>query len=363
MGFPQQRGTRIGRSAVRRLPLRAAIGAGLVSILTACTGTGQANPTVRVVPAPAAGTWSWSASCPFTPDRGTTCRAANPAIGNAQLSGDEWNLGDPQGKRGTVGMTADASRGVTVRADLPDAPPCTATDCTAPSANTWVRGYPSVLYGINQCNASTSPATSPELALPMRVDEIPPDLIGTTTYSLHPTDVTYDVAYDLWLNHSSTRAPCRTTGTLEVMVWTGYDDRALLPPSLLVGTVSSPFEIDGISSSGDHAWSVYASNLYGDGRTAPWGGTLWFVLDKREAVDHGTVRVDLSSVLAAAGGLLQRDYGWRDFGRSYWLDTIPFGMEFGPASGTLTGRGSSHFSLALSSFCLDTGTTVSTARC
>ena len=62
------------------------------------------------------------------------------------------------------------------------------------------------------------------------------------------------------------------------------------------------------------------------------------MLNKDDAVDHGTVSVDLSSVLASVGGLLQDDYGWNSFEHSYWLDTIPFGMEFGPANGTPTGR-------------------------
>ena len=69
-------------------------------------------------------------------------------------------------------------------------------------------------------------APSPTFPLPARVDAIAPDLIGSTSYSADPADATYDIAYDLWLNDCSTRTPCRTSGTIEVMVWTAYDDRA-----------------------------------------------------------------------------------------------------------------------------------------
>ena len=73
--------------------------------------------------------------------------------------------------------------------------------------------------------------------------------------------------------------------------------------------------------------------------------------------------VDLSSVPSKVGTLLQNDYGWKDFGTHYWLDTIPFGMEDGPQSGTVTGAGSSYFSLRLSSYCLTVGSTLSAATC
>jgi hypothetical protein len=81
-------------------------------------------------------------------------------------------------------------------------------------------------------------------------------------------------------------------------------------------------------------------------------------LNAADVVDKGSVSVDLSSVLSAVGTLLQNNYGWRNFGENYWLDTIPFGMEFGPQGGSLTGSGASRFSLKLSAFCLQPGTTL-----
>jgi hypothetical protein len=220
-----------------------------------------------------------------------------------------------------------------------------------------------VLYGIDQCHADTSPPVAARLRLPMRVSALPPDLIGTTSYSSQTAHVTYDVAYDMWLNRSGTKRPCQTDGTVEIMVWTGYDGRALPPASLQVGTADVPFAVDGISHPGTGAWSIYASNIGQAGHTVPWGGTLWFVLNSVDAVNKGTVSVDLSAVLSASGALLQNSYGWTNFRRHYWLDTIPFGMEFGPERGTTYDAGPTRFSLRLASYCLGVGVKVSDATC
>jgi hypothetical protein len=199
--------------------------------------------------------------------------------------------------------------------------------------------------------------------LPARVSSIPPDLIGTTSYSAQTPHITYDVAYDMWLNHSNTKTPCKKDGTLEVMVWTDYDQKALLPGTGKIGTASVPFTVNGTLHPGTGAWSVYVSNVFGDGHTVPWGGTVWFILDEGDAVRTGTVSVDLSTVLSEVGTLLQNSYGWHNFAGTYWLDTIPFGMEYGPDSGSLTGAGPADFSLRLSSYCLEVGATVSQATC
>jgi len=252
---------------------------------------------------------------------------------------------------------------LTVRGRLRSAPPCTQSTCVAPSAGTWVRGYPSVLYGINQCSASTSPMASPGLRLPVRVDAIAPDLIGTTSYSAQRPHVTYDIAYDMWPHDSDTKAPCKEEGTLEVMVWTDYDQRALLPGTGRVGTASVPFAVNGTLHPGNGAWSVYVSNVFKDGQTVPRGGTVWFVLDEGDAVRTGIVSVDLSTILSEVGTLLQNSYRWNNFSGTYWLDTIPFGMEYGPESGTPSGAGPAEFSLRLSSYCLEVGTTVAQATC
>jgi hypothetical protein len=260
-------------------------------------------------------------------------------------------------------MALTASGGLRLQGDLASAPPCTDRSCVAPEANTWVRGYPSVLYGIDQCNAATSPRQSPALELPARVGAIPADLVARATYASRGAQVTYDVAYDLWLNPSGTKTPCKVDGTLEVMVWTDYDAASLLPDALKVATVNIPYAVKGRSRSGDGAWSVYVSNVFRDGHTQPWGGTVWLVLDGAHRVSDGTVRVDLSSALGAVGTLLEQNYGWSDFRNRYWLDTIAFGMEYGPADADPYGAGPTRFSLDLRSYCLGVGVTLDADSC
>ena len=339
--------------------------AGVMALgLAACSSGGGSHPTVTLLPDTAAwnGSWVWTARCPFSPQTASGCRRAGPVLGSAQLSGDEWNLGTGAAPAGSVGMAVDGNGAVTMTGDLRSAPPCTGSSCLAPSANTWVRGYPSVLYGLDQCHARTSPTPSGALRLPVRLGAMRSDLVGTTTYHSQASQVTYDVAYDMWLNNSDTKTPCQTDGTVEVMVWTDYDERALLPDSLKVATANIPFAVNGSPHAGDD-WSVYVSDIGRSGQTVPWGGTVWFVLDKADRVDHGTVSVDLSGALSAAGHLLQTAYGWTDFRKNYWLDTVPFGMEFGPRSAAPGDGGPARFSFTLSSYCLDLEETAAGEAC
>ncbi len=306
--------------------------------------------------------WEWSSVCRVGPHIPAGCQASGPELGPAQLAGNEWNLGGGPTTTGSVRMSRElVGRRRTLKGNLSSAPPCTDPSCIAPEANTWVRGYPSVLYGIDQCNAATSPPQSPQLRLPMKVGSIPSDLIGSTTYDSQTSPVTYDIAYDLWLNASGTKTPCKTDGTLEVMVWTDYDAQSLLPDSLKVGTTTVPFAVNGTADPGNQAWSVYVNNVFQGGHTQPWGGTVWLVLDSAHTVKDGTATVNLSAALNAVGTLLEHNYGWSNFASNYWLDTIAFGTEFGPESGDPYGDGPTTFSLNLTSYCLEPGTTVSAA--
>jgi hypothetical protein len=333
--------------------------------LAACSSAGGSNRTVALLPdtAASAGSWVWTARCPFSPELSTGCQRAGPVLGSAQLSGDEWNLGSAAASAGSVGMAVNGNGAVTMTGDLRSAPPCTGSSCLAPAANTWVRGYPSVLYGLDQCHARTSPPPSGALPLPVRLSALRSDLVGTTTYHSQASQVTYDVAYDMWLNHSDTKTPCQTDGTVEVMVWTDYDEQALLPDSLKVATASIPFAVNGSPRRGQNDWSVYVSDIGRSGETVPWGGTLFFVVDKADRVSHGTVSVDLSAALSAAGQLLQSTYGWTDFRENYWLDTVPFGLEFGPRNAAPGDDGPTRFTFTLSSYCLDLAETPAGEAC
>ena len=354
-------------STVRRRALAVVLASLCVMATLGACGKDEGPSHARIALLPnvsaAGGMWEWTSTCRVGPRSASGCAASGPGLGPAQLAGNAWNLGGAAETTGSVRMSVNSSGALEMKGDLSSAPPCTTSSCLAPEANTWVRGFPSVLYGIDQCNAATSPPQSPDLPFPMQVRSIPPNLIGTATYDAQAAKVTYNVAYDMWLNPSDTSTPCRTNGTLEVMVWTDHDAQSRLPDSMRTANASIPYAVDGDAQSGENAWSVYVSNVFPNGETAPWGGTVWFVLDPKHSVKNGTISVDLSVALAAVGGLVRDVYGWRDFADSYWLDTIAFGVEFGPDNADPYGAGPAEFAVNFTSYCLEIGTKVSAAGC
>lgn len=339
---------------------------GVLSLLLAACGSKpeMGRRVIPLLPATHAGShsWHWTPRCSLTPESRTGCQAAGPKLGFGQLNGDEWNLGG-SARTGSLAMSVTAKGSVRIDGALSEAPPCTEPACLAPSANTWVRGYPNVLYGINQCYARTSPAVSPDLPLPMQVASLPQPLIGTTAYSIEASNVTSDVTYDLWLHPTDTKEPCRTKGTLEVLVVTDYDARALPPASLEIGRASIPSAGGGTGGPHDRPWTVYASNIGSNGWTASWGGTLWFVPDRLDRVHRGRMSVDLSAVLASADRVLHDTYGWPSLTHHYWLDTVSFGIEFGPHSAEPYGSGPAVFSARISAYCLTARGTLSRPAC
>ena len=229
----------------------------LAAGLSACGSGEQTTTRISFLPStPAKGsTWTWSSACRAAPHAPSGCAAAGPDLaGHAQLAGNEWNLGSAASTAATdgVSMSVSSSGGLQLRGDLSSAPPCTDGSCIAPQANTWVRGYPSVLYGIDQCNAATSPRPSTTLRLPASVASIPDDLVGGTAYESQASQVTYDVAYDLWLNGVPND---------EVMIWT--DNHGQYP-------AGSRFAAN-VSLSG-HTWDVYATSGNGYLAFVPSGG-------------------------------------------------------------------------------------------
>ena len=356
------------RREARRLRRRssAAVAITVALLVAACGSADPPRPDVALLPARGASShvWRWTPQCPTGPAASKGCEAAGPVLGFAQLNGDEWNLGGPA-DAGSLDMSVGSAGAVTIKGLFTRTAACTESACLAPSAYTWVRGYPSVLYGVNQCHADTSPPKSPQLPLPMRLDSIPPHLIGVTAYSASTSQVTYDVAYDLWLHPTDTRRPCNSEGTLEIMVWTDYDARALLPAGMQVGTATIPSAVNGVARGNTQAWSIYASNIDRNGRTAPWGGTLWFVPDQADVVGHGRVSVDLSTVLLARPGvLLHDDYGWPELGRATTGSTRRVRRRVRPGERrTRWTQGRSRFSAQISAYCLDPGSTLDRAPC
>ena len=335
----------------------------IAALLSACDSAHASDPRIDILPSSNrhGTTWQYNAACTIAPVTASGCAPAGPNMKNGQLTGDLWNLGTAAGSTGSVRMSFDGSGKLHLRSTLSDAPPCTASTCIASQANTWVRGFPSVLYGIDQCHGSTAPPDSSALKLPARMTTLPSGVVGDTTYDTETASVTDDVAYDMWLNPSNTKNPCRIDGTLEVMVWTRYDAQALVPDSLKIGTMTMPYSINGTTYPGTQAWSVYANNVFHDNHTQPWGGVVWLVIDAAHSIDRGNVKVDLAQALSQVATLLQSRYGWTNVRSTYWLDTIQFGVEFGLPNANVYGSGPTPFSLDLTSYCLHLDTTVAAA--
>ena len=339
----------------------------LASGCSAPASEGHASPpahplVLTLLPDLSAGgrSWDWTASCPEVPSGPTGCTSQDPDLGSAQVNGDLWNLGTGGPTPGTLAMSVDAAGVLRVQGDFPSTPPCNGSRC--PVA-TWVRGFPNVAYGVDQCSPGLSPPGSASFTLPIRLSAIRHDLIATTGYSPPPAGVTYDISYDMWLNRTRD-TECQTNSTVEIMVWTDYSAGAPPPASLLVtSSATLPFAVNGVVNAGTDGWSMYVTGMDRTASNPLEGGTVWLVPNTPLLPDGGVIGIDLSSAFVDVADLLQSNYGWSTFAQTYWLDTVPFGMEFGPSSGASTDAGQSDFSLDLSSFCLGTGLTLAEAIC
>jgi hypothetical protein len=213
-----------------------------------------------------------------------------------------------------------------------------------------------MIYGVykgEKCMATSD--QSPSLELPLPLSQVP-DLVGLTRYSAPGPGVTYDVSYDIWLGPSAQPVCPGQPGALEVMVWLDYSgDRALLPvrprPVAVLG-----YSVNGAVMTGSGVWRMYSTGVNHGGTT-----TIDLVLDKPEATPGDEVGVELSQALHVAGQLLKKYYNFDD--SSYWLNTIDFGLEFGPAAGSDAAAGSAYFSSKIGSYCLHVGVILATATC
>ncbi|MDA8182832.1 MAG: protein kinase [Actinomycetota bacterium] len=357
-------------------------GSGQLIVVT--TDLDTAPTTVTLLPAPGpARSWVWTAWCPFVPTgKGNSCTSSgDPNRGSVQLNGNLWNLGGGFGTSGSLTMSQDHFGGIDMHGDFPAVPPCTSSNatglqpCVVPQGGTWVRGYPELTYGENvQCGnppPNTSAPTSPTLPLPVQLSGMKGgDLVGTTDYTANPGQITYDISYDMWLNPAKSEH-CTGAGTIEVMVWLNDSGTKAGPPGSALMKASIPYTLNGHRSTGDGAWSLYQST----GLSASTGGTVWVVLNKADSPRPtprlhpkdpkvgGDVSVDLSAAFSEVGKLLSAKDHVNDF-RSYWLDSIPFGVEFGPASGDSTYKpgDTSYFHFDVSRFCLSKDVHPSTAQ-
>ncbi len=302
------------------------------------------------------GPWEWTAACPFNPAvGGGGCTNGDPNLGDVHVNGDLWNLGGSAS--GVLSMGSDPAGTLKVDGSFSAAP--------AVASNTWVRGYPSSSYGINLGYQASSPPQAPSLRLPMQIDDIPSDLVATTAYSLSSTSpLTYDVSYDMWLNPSKGMTD-KGHGTIELMVWADDSGANSYPPGTPVSE-TVPYSVGGVASGGVDAWDMYLSHIGTGGQTGasrgPAFGTVYFVPKSPLGVGAGQhLSIDLSDVFADLAAVLQGKYGWTNFASTYWLDTIPFGAEFGP--GGSAGAGAADFSLDLSTYCFGVGVTVYKPAC
>ena len=153
---------RLPRSSIRSAKTVLVTALCMAALLAACGPDSAAPVRVSLLPDSTAKgeAWEWTPGCQPGPHRPSGCDAAGRNLRSAQVDGDEWNLGTGAATVGSVDMAVSSAGAFGLKGDLRSAPPCTSSDCIATSANTWVRGYPSLLYGINQCHANSSPPQS-----------------------------------------------------------------------------------------------------------------------------------------------------------------------------------------------------------
>ena len=272
-------------------------------------------------------------------------------LGRAQLNGDEWNLGVTTPAEGDVRMSMTPTGGLTVRGELPVAPPCTAATCLAPSANTWVHectpmsrtartraGPPPRRRATQPCvsrsrSARSRPTWSEPPRTPRRCRRPPttsPTTCGSTPPARNPPAE----------RKGRSRSCCGpiTTGRRS------FPRPRWQPPA-------SPMPWMALSVTARTPGRPMSSTFTGRECTSPYGGTVFLVLDAGDVVPAGTVSVDVTKALSAVGSLLAQDYGWRisppATGWTPCLLAWRWDLRTQP-----WGTGSTDFTLRLASYCL-----------
>jgi hypothetical protein len=217
-----------------------------------------------------------------------------------------------------------------------------------------VIGYPNVGYGFSAFGAASSAWDSSQLALPLKLSDLP-NIITSDSYQINSADgkTPYDFAYDIWITQnipSGSNSSSPTRGDIELMIWTDYTGN-LAPHCVLSvfctsqqqGSVDLPGTLDG--SSENMSWNIWVSN--GD-EAEDRATTVLFILNNPQS--SATISVDLAKVIGTMESTLSSGYGsyWSGTNfATYWLDYLSLGSEFRPDASN-----SAQYSWQLDSFCL-----------
>jgi Glycosyl hydrolase family 12 len=155
-------------------------------------------------------------------------------------------------------------------------------------------GYPSIFSG---CSAGVCTIGD---KMPIRVSDLRPGLVTSTWTTAQPRSGAYDVAYDIWFNHTPVTSGPPDGG--ELMVWLAHRGGSQIVPG---GAPVAHVTI------GAHAYTLWLWK----GRRAR--GQISYVMDRAALSVHG---LDLSAIIADAA---RRGY----LASSSWLMNIQAGFE------------------------------------
>jgi len=164
--------------------------------------------------------------------------------------------------------------------------------------NKWdVVAYPEVIYGVKPWGVPADhPPPVDALKLPLKVRDLPRELVLVTQHSVEYADTWLNIAYDIWLKKTPVLNGV-SRGDVELMIWL-YSNGAR-PAGQLVSKVKLPTVIN--HEYRETEWSIYLEPSIGEG----W---LYIALTMDTGVKEGSVAVDLTSILSSIRGIL-KDYG------------------------------------------------------
>jgi hypothetical protein len=273
----------------------------------------SATTTVRIVPAPSG-----------TPTECVRANVANPypqgTAGYLSFNGNLFAL--PVGSVGSTSLCYNATTG-----DLSDH-----TDFSGlPGAvQNGVLGYPEAIVGENLYGGLEG---RPSATLPLPAERernlTRTNVWITTHYTVTaPGASPYDFAFDDWL----TQLPANGSSTgnegnrIEIMIWLSNDIGMYLPQT----KVSIPTFVNGSTAAG--TWyrddlCMGTNDITFDFLYAPTGTTPGYGLS------HGTVSVNLTSILRSVASVLRAGACWATAGTtigSMYASAFPLGAEFYP---------------------------------